>query len=55
VFCGIGCRDATSYVSTLPLLQNRGLVDGKTAIYVCQDRVCQLPVTSVEAALALIN
>lgn len=33
--------------SDLPLLQERGLVGGKTAIYVCYNRTCQLPVTSV--------
>ena len=29
----------------LPLLQDRGLVDDKPAAYVCQNYVCQLPVT----------
>lgn len=37
--------------SELPLLQNRGDINGKTAIYVCYDKTCQLPVTQVEYAL----
>lgn len=36
--------------SELPLFEDR-FVDGETYIYVCQDRVCKLPVTTVEAAL----
>ncbi len=38
----------------LPLLQ-RKLVPGTTMIYVCQDKVCQLPVTDNAAALAQIK
>ena len=33
--------------SELPLLEQRGMVDGKTTVYVCYNRACQLPVTSV--------
>lgn len=36
--------------SKLPLFEDR-FVDGETYIYVCQDRVCKLPVTSVDKAL----
>lgn len=36
--------------SELPLFEDR-FVDGETYIYVCQDRVCKLPVTTVTAAL----
>ena len=32
----------------LPLLQDRGLVNNKPAAYVCQNYVCQLPVTEPE-------
>jgi len=32
----------------LPLLEGRGLVDGKPAAYVCENYACQLPVTTVE-------
>ena len=34
----------------LPLLKNK-LVDGQTTIYVCRQKTCQLPVTSVDDAL----
>jgi uncharacterized protein YyaL (SSP411 family) len=38
----------------LPLLQNK-LVPGQTTIYVCQNKVCKLPVTSVTEALKLME
>ncbi|MGV3600092.1 MAG: thioredoxin domain-containing protein [Dyadobacter fermentans] len=41
----------TSTSSTLPLLLNRTDINAKTAIYVCYDKTCQLPVTKVEEAL----
>ena len=37
----------------LPLLENK-LVDGKTTIYVCQNKSCRLPVTKTEMALKQI-
>ncbi len=40
--------------SDLPLLKNK-FVEGKTMIYVCQDKVCKLPVTEIQAALDLMN
>ncbi|MCY4366923.1 MAG: thioredoxin domain-containing protein [Chloroflexi bacterium] len=33
----------------IPLLEGRGLVDGKAAAFVCQNYVCQLPVTEADA------
>ena len=39
----------------LPLLQHRGPIDGKTAIYVCYNRACQLPVTSVAEVWRLLR
>lgn len=36
--------------SELPLFEDR-FVDGETYIYVCQDRVCKLPVTTTDMAL----
>lgn len=36
--------------SKLPLLENK-FVEGKTMIYVCQNKVCQLPVTDTAEAL----
>lgn len=41
----------TATTSALPLLANRTEVNAKTAIYVCYDKTCQLPVTKVEEAL----
>ena len=38
----------------LPLLENKS-VEGKTIIYVCRDKVCKLPVTEVDRALAQIH
>ena len=40
-----------SFAATLPLLEQRGLVEGQPTAYVCQHYVCQLPVTE-PAALA---
>jgi uncharacterized protein YyaL (SSP411 family) len=37
--------------SELPLLQDKTTIGGKSAIYVCFDKTCQLPVASVEEAL----
>ncbi|MDO9614061.1 MAG: thioredoxin domain-containing protein, partial [Bacteroidota bacterium] len=48
VFC------AGTSENDLPLLANR-FVAGKTLIYICQDNSCQLPVQTVEEALALIR
>ncbi len=31
-----------------PLLENRPLVDGKPAVYVCRNYTCQRPATTVE-------
>ena len=33
----------------MPLLAERGMVDGKPTAYVCQNYVCQLPVTDPQA------
>lgn len=49
VLCG------TSDKSDLPLLQHRSLVNGQTAIYVCYNRACQLPVTSVAEVWRLLR
>lgn len=46
---------ATESESNLPLTQHRTAIDGKTTIYVCQNKTCQLPVFSVEEALKLIG
>jgi len=39
--------DADADADTIPLVKDRGMVDGKTAVYVCEDFVCQRPVTEV--------
>jgi uncharacterized protein YyaL (SSP411 family) len=39
----------------VPLLEDRDLVDGKPAAYVCRDFVCQTPVAEVEALRALLE
>jgi uncharacterized protein YyaL (SSP411 family) len=36
----------------IPLLENRGMIDGKPTAYVCQNYACQLPVTDGEALAA---
>jgi len=38
----------------LPMLKNR-LVEGKTLIYVCENKACNLPVESVEEALNILK
>ncbi|WP_221391292.1 thioredoxin domain-containing protein [Dyadobacter sp. NIV53] len=45
----------TKNESQLPLLHNRTDRNGQSVIYVCYDKTCQLPVTSVEEALIQIN
>ncbi|MCK8493766.1 thioredoxin domain-containing protein [Spirosoma sp. RP8] len=49
VLCG------TTGKGDLPLLQHRGPIDGKTALYVCYNRACQLPVTSVAEVWKLLR
>ncbi len=39
----------------VPLLQDRGLVDGRAAAYVCRSFVCQAPVTKGEALRFLLE
>ncbi|MEO6283070.1 MAG: thioredoxin domain-containing protein [Dyadobacter sp.] len=45
----------TTTASNLPLLENRTDLNAKTAIYICYDKTCQLPVTRVEDALAQLS
>lgn len=40
--------------SSLPILKNK-LIDGKTLIYVCHNKVCQQPLDNTDAVLALIK
>ncbi|MDE2844913.1 MAG: thioredoxin domain-containing protein [Chloroflexota bacterium] len=39
----------------LPLLEGRGLVDGKATAYVCQNYVCQLPVNDADTLAAQLE
>ena len=39
----------------LPLLESRGMVDGKPTAYVCQNYACQLPVTTPEELAAQLE
>ncbi|MBW7883411.1 MAG: thioredoxin domain-containing protein [Caldilineaceae bacterium] len=41
--------------SVLPLLEGRGLVEGKPAAYVCEHYACQLPVTTPAELAELLN
>ena len=41
--------------SMLPLLADRGLVDGRAAAYVCENYACRLPVTTAEELSALLG
>jgi len=45
----------TASVSSLPLLESRTTINGQTAIYVCYNRTCQLPVTTVDEAWKLLS
>jgi uncharacterized protein YyaL (SSP411 family) len=45
----------TTQPPTVPLLQNRGLVDGHAAAYVCCDFTCQAPTTEPEGLRALLE
>ncbi len=41
--------------STIPLMADRDLVDGRAAAYVCRNLVCQRPLTSVEDLTELLR
>jgi hypothetical protein len=41
--------------ATVPLLEGRGLVDGRAAAYVCRNFACQLPVTDPAALRAALT
>jgi uncharacterized protein YyaL (SSP411 family) len=41
--------------SGVPLLADRGLVDGKAAAYVCRGMVCERPVTDVDELRKLLG
>ena len=45
-------REGTAASSGLPLLDGRGMMDGKPTAYVCENYACQLPVTDAESLAA---
>jgi uncharacterized protein len=45
----------TTSTGTLPLLEGKHVMDGRTTIYVCYDRTCQKPVHTVADALAQLR
>jgi uncharacterized protein YyaL (SSP411 family) len=46
---------STAEKSALPLLKDKETANGTTTVYVCFDRTCKLPVTSVEDALGQLK
>ena len=44
--------EGTTASSGLPLLEGRGMVDGRPTAYVCENYACQLPVTDAESLAA---
>jgi uncharacterized protein YyaL (SSP411 family) len=48
-------NDADTSYSRLPLLQERGMVNGRPTAYVCRNYACQLPVTEPEALAAQLE
>ena len=51
VVVGASGQDSAA-ASGLPLLEGRGMVDGKPTAYVCENYACQLPVTDAESLAA---
>jgi hypothetical protein len=47
--------DPVGRIAAVPLLQDRGLVDGQPAAYACRDFVCQAPVTDGQALRSLLE
>ena len=50
-----GSREAAPLHAEFPLLQGRGMVDGKPTAYVCRNYACQLPVTDPEDLAAQLG
>jgi len=44
----------SEHESNLPLLQHK-LIENQTSIYICKDKVCSLPMTDLDEAIAIIN
>ena len=54
VVVGASGQDSAA-ASGLPLLEGRGMVDGKPTAYVCENYACQLPVTDAESLAAQLD
>jgi uncharacterized protein YyaL (SSP411 family) len=55
MFVITGTPETTTDPAAVPLLANRGLVDGQAAAYVCRGMVCDRPVTTGEELRALLS
>ena len=51
----VALRAPETQQPTVPLLQNRSLVDGRAAAYVCRSFTCQTPVVGPEALRHLLD
>jgi uncharacterized protein YyaL (SSP411 family) len=51
----VGLGAPSTQPCTVPLLQDRGLLDGQAAAYVCRNLACQAPVTGPEPLRALLE
>jgi len=49
-----GTNPAHAGANTIPLLQDR-YVEGRTFIYVCENKVCKLPIEKMEEAMKLMK
>ena len=50
-----GASGPVSGGGAIPLLQDRGMIDGKPTAYVCENYACQLPVTTPDALAAQLS
>jgi uncharacterized protein YyaL (SSP411 family) len=54
-FQAVALGVSSSEPTAVPLLQDRGLVDGRATTYVCRDFTCQAPVTEVDELQELLE
>ena len=55
VVAGAGLNSDRDGAGGVPLLEGRGLIEGRSAAYVCQNYVCQLPVSDPAALAAQLD
>jgi uncharacterized protein YyaL (SSP411 family) len=46
---------ATETKSTLPYFKNRPMIEGKTLVYICQNKTCGLPLDSLSEVLKVLE